>query len=80
MNRSHLIQVKQFDWINNRNLQILTNDYKITISAIDPPEVDPDANAAFKEWKVFQEVNPWLTEITDRQREEFTEMVRSSVK
>ena len=75
MNRSHLTQVKQFDWINNRNLPILTNDYKIIISAINPPEVDPYANAAFKEWEVFQRANPWMVEITDRQREEFTEMV-----
>ncbi len=78
MNRSHLIQVKDIEWLNDRNLQIVTDDYKILISAIDPPEVDPDANAAFIEWKLFQETNPWLNEIADRQREEFTEMVRRS--
>ena len=79
MNKSHLILVKELDSLNDRNLQIITEDYKILISAIDPPEVDPDANTVYKEWKAFQKANPWLNDITDQQREEFLGMVKRAV-
>jgi len=78
MNRSHLILIKGVEWLNDRNFQIMTDDYRILICAIDPPEVDPDAYEVFKEWKEFQEVNPWLSEITSQQREEFLDVVMRS--
>jgi hypothetical protein len=64
MNKSHLILVKELTWLNDRNFQIVTEDYKILISSIDPPEVDPDANTVYKEWKSFQKANLWLNDIT----------------
>ena len=79
VNRSHLIQVNEVDWLNDRNLQITTDDYRILISAIDPSEVDPAAYEVFKEWKEFQEANPWLSKITSQQREEFLVMVKRAV-
>ena len=79
MNKSHLILVKELNWLNDRNLEIITEEYKILISAIDPPEVDPDANTVYKEWKAFQKANPWLNDITDQQREEFLGMVKRAV-
>ncbi|MDP8237867.1 MAG: hypothetical protein P9X24_02145 [Candidatus Hatepunaea meridiana] len=79
MNRSHLVIIKDVEWLNDRNLQIVTDDYRILICVIDPPEVDPDANEVYKEWKAFQKTNPWLSEITDQQREEFLDMVRRAI-
>jgi len=79
MNKSHLILVKELEWLNDRNLQIVTDDYKMLISAIDPPEVDPDANTVYAEWKSFQKANPWLNDITDQQRVEFLDMVKRAV-
>ena len=79
MNKSHLILVKELEWLNDRNLEITTDDYKILISAIDPPEVDPDANNVYEEWQVFQKTNTWLNDITDQQRVEFLDMVKRAV-
>jgi len=79
MNKSHLILVKELNWLNDRNLEIITDDYRILISAIDPPEVDPDANAVYEEWQSFQKANPWLNEITNQQRVEFLDMVKRVV-
>ena len=79
MNKSHLILVKELDSLNDRNLQIITEDYKILISAIDPPEVDPDANTVYDEWKAFQITNSWLKDIMDQQRVEFLDMVKRAV-
>ncbi len=79
MNRSHLLLIKDLEWLNDRNLNIETDDYRILISAIDPPEVDPIANKAFKEWDAFQKVNPWLIEITNQQRDEFLGMVTRAI-
>ncbi len=79
MNRSHLVLIKDIEWFNDRNLKMVTDDYRILISEIDPPEVDPDAYEVYKEWKSFQEANPWLHEITDQQREEFIDVVKRSV-
>ena len=79
MNKSHLILFKELNWLNERNLEIVTEDYTILISAIDPPEVDPDANAVYEEWYSFQETNPWLNDITDQQRAEFLEMVKRAI-
>jgi len=79
MNRSHLILIKESEWLNERNIEIITDGYKILISAIDPPEVDLDANEVFKEWKSFQEANPWLNEITNQLREEFQDMVKRAI-
>ena len=74
MNRAHLILVKEVNWLNDRNLEIVTEDYRILVSAI-----DPDANSIYDEWKSFQDVNPWLEEITDQQRTEFLDMVKRAV-
>jgi len=79
MNRSHLLLIKDIEWLNDHNIVIVTDDYRILISAIDPPEVDPAAYEVFKEWKEFQEANPWLSEITSQQREEFLDMVKRTV-
>ena len=79
MNRSHLIQVKELNWLNDRNLEITTDDFRILISAIDPPEVDQDANVVYEEWMLFQDANPWLKEITNQQRDEFMDMVTRAV-
>ena len=79
MNRSHLICVKDIGWLNDRNLQIITDNYRVLICAIDPPNVDLDTNKVYKEWKAFQKANPWLIEITDQQREEFMDMARRSM-
>jgi hypothetical protein len=79
MNKSHLILVKELEWLNDRNLEIITEDYRILISAIDPPEVDPDANNVYEEWKAFQMTNSWLKDIMDQQRVEFLDMVKRAV-
>jgi hypothetical protein len=79
MNRSHLIQVKELNWVNERNLEIITEDYKILISAIDPPDMDSDAHSIYEEWKSFQDTNPWLNEITNQQREEFLDTIKRAV-
>ncbi|MBC8465773.1 hypothetical protein H8D57_01990 [bacterium] len=62
MNKSHLILVKGLNWLNARNLEIITEDYRIQINAIDPPEIDPEAISIYDEWRSFQEANPWLEE------------------
>ena len=79
MNKSHLIIVTELNWLNDRNLEFFTEDHTILISAIDPPEVDPDANMVYKEWNSFQETNPWLNDITDQQSVEFLGMVKRAV-
>lgn len=79
MNKSHLILAKELNWVNDRNLEIITNDYRILISAIDPPEVDPDASSIHDEWKSFQAAIPWLGDITNQQRTEFLDMVKRAV-
>jgi hypothetical protein len=79
MNKSHLARVKGLEWLNDRNLEITTAEHRILISAIDPPEIDPDANTVYEEWKVFQASNLWLEEIMNQQREEFLDMVKRAV-
>ena len=79
MNKSHLILTMELNWINDRNLEVTTDDYRILISTIDPPEVDPGANSIYDEWKSFQVSNPWLEEISNQQREEFLDMVKRAV-
>jgi len=65
--------------LNDRNLEITTNDYRILICTIDPPEVDPVANVIYQEWKSFQKANPWWNDITDQQRDEFLDMAKRAV-
>ena len=76
MQRSHLIHAKQVQWLNDRNLQLKTDDYTLLISALDPSEVDPIGNDVYDEWRGFQAANPWLEKITTEQREEFMDMAR----
>jgi hypothetical protein len=79
MNKSHLVLIKELEWLNDRNLEIMTVDYRILISAIDPQEVDLDANNVYEEWRLFQGANLWLYDITDQQRIEFLDMVKRVV-
>jgi len=79
MNKSHLILAKEVNWLNELNLEIVTEDYRALISTIDPPEIDPEANSIYDEWKSFQETNPWLRGITYQQKEEFLDMVKRAV-
>jgi len=74
MQRSHLIHAKQVEWLNDRNLQLRTDDYTFLISALDPPEVDPVGNDVYDEWRGFQTANPWLEKIKAEQREEYLKM------
>ena len=76
MQRSHLIHAKKVEWLNNRNLELRTDDYCLLISALDPPDVDQIGNGVYDEWMRFQAVNPWLDRITTEQREEFLDMSR----
>ena len=76
MQRSHLIHAKQIGWLNDRNLQLKTDDYTLLISAIDPPEVDPVGNDVYDEWWGFLAANPWLERITEEQREQFRDMTK----
>ena len=79
MNKSHLILVKELNWLNDRNMEVTTDDYRILVSAIDPPEIDPESNSIYDEWKTFQDANPWLREVTDQQRMEFIDMAKRAV-
>ena len=76
MQRSHLIHAKQIEWLNDRNLQLKTDDYTFLISALDPPDVDLIGNEVYNEWREFWEANPWLEKVTAEQREEFIDMAR----
>ena len=76
MQRSHLLQARQVEWLNDRNLKLKTDDYTLLISAIDPSEVDPVGNDIFNEWHTFQYANSWLENVTMEQREEFLDMIK----
>ena len=76
MQRSHLIHVKQVEWLNDRNLRLKTDDYSFLISTLDPPNVDPVGNDVNDEWREFQAANPWLEKVTAEQREGYMDMVR----
>ena len=80
MQRAHLLHVKQVEWLNDRNLRLKSDDYTFLVSAIDPPEVDPEGNGVFDEWRAFREANPWLEEVTAQQREEFMDMVKRATR
>jgi len=70
------MHAKRIEWLNDRNLQVKTNDYTFLISALDPQEVDPVGNDVYDEWRKFQAANSWLEKITAEQREEFLDMAR----
>ena len=78
MQRSHLIHAKKVEWLNDRNLQLKTDDYTFLISALDPPDVDQEGKAVSDEWLAFRKANPWLDKVTAEQREEFMDMVRQA--
>jgi len=80
MQRAHIMQVKQVEWLNDRNLRLKSDDYTFLVSAIDPPEVDPEGNAVFDEWRAFREANPWLEQVTAQQREGFMDMVKRAIR
>lgn len=79
MQRSHLIHVKAWEWINDRNLNIETDDHTMLISALDPPEVDGRGNAVWKEWQAFKQDNPWLEAAVAELRETYMDMARRGV-
>jgi len=74
MNKSHLILEKELNWLNDRNLEITTDDFRILISAIDPPQIDPEAYSIYDEWRSFKDANLWLEDITNQQRVEFLDI------
>ena len=76
MQRSHLFQARQVEWFNDRNLQLKTEEYNFLISALDPPDVDPIGNDVYIEWRIFQDANSWLENVTMEQREEFLDMIK----
>jgi hypothetical protein len=79
MQRSHLMHVTKFDWINERNLSAVTDDFTHLISAIDPAEVDPEGNAVWCEWIAFRRENPWLVEVAAEISSEYQETARRAI-
>jgi len=79
MQRSHLMHVTEFDWIDDRNLLAMTDDFIHLISSLDPSEVDPEGGAIWSEWQAFRLSNPWLTEVVAEIRSEYFETARRAV-
>jgi len=79
MQRSHLMHVTKFDWIDDRNLLAVADDFTHTISAIDPKEVDPEGNAIWEEWQAFRRENPWLDEVAADIRSEYIETAKRAI-
>ena len=79
MERSHLLHVKAFDWLNDRNLTLATDDYILLICSLDPPDIDPQGNAIWAEWQKFKQENPWLEDVAFDLRSAFLETARRAV-
>lgn len=79
MQRSHLMHVTKFDWINDRNLLAVTDDFIHIISTLDPEEVDPDGSAVWREWQAFRRESPWLDDVAAEIRTEYLEIARRTV-
>jgi len=79
MERSHLIHVRVWGWLNERNLKLKTDDYELLIGSLDPAEVDPHGNAVWGEWQAFRRNNAWLEEVATEIRSEYLETARRAV-
>lgn len=79
MQRSHLFHAKKWEWLNDRNLNIQSDDHTLLISALDPPEVDEGGNAVWQEWQVFKRDNTWLVEVAAEIRKGFIETARRAI-
>lgn len=79
MQRSHLIHVTVWEWINGRNLKIKTDDHELLLGSLDPPDVDPQGNAIWAEWKNFKLDNLWLEDVAADLREDFLLTARRAV-
>ena len=79
MQRSHLLHVKKFEWLNDRNLRLKTDHHTILISALDPPEVDPQGAAVWAEWQTFKRDNPWLEKVAAEIRDDHLKTARRAV-
>jgi len=79
MQRSHLFHARTWEWHNDRNVSILTDDHTLLISALDPPEVDKGGNAVWQEWLKFKRDNPWLKEAVAELRETYMNIAKEAV-
>ena len=79
MQRSHLLHVKSFEWLNDRNLRLKTDMHSLLISALDPPEIDPQGDAVWRKWQAFKQANLWLAEVAEEIRDDHLETARRAV-
>lgn len=79
MQRSHLMHVKVFDWMDDRNLSVTTDDFQLIVSALEPREFDPQGYTILQEWQAFKQDNPWLDEVAAETRSDFMETARRAV-
>ena len=76
MQRSHLIHLEVWEWLNERNLKLKTDDHELLIGALDPPDVDPQGNAIWEEWQKFKQANPWLEDVAADIRGDFLQTAK----
>ncbi len=79
MQRSHLFHAKRWEWLNDRNLSIETDDHSLLMSALDPPGVDKRGNTVWQEWQAFKRENDWLEEAAAELRVSCLDMARRAV-
>ena len=79
MQRSHLIHVRVWEWLNDRNLNLKTDDHELLIGSLDPPEVDPQGNAIWEEWQKFKQANLWLEDVATDLRRDFLQTTRRAI-
>lgn len=65
-----------WEWINDRNLKIKTDDHELLIGSLDPPDVDPRGNAVWVEWQSFKQANPWLKVVVADLRGDFLQTAK----
>jgi hypothetical protein len=80
MQRSHLLHAKTWEWLNDQNISIQTDDYSLLISALDPPEVDERGNVVWQEWQEFKRNNLWLEKAADEIRMGFIETAKRAIR
>ena len=79
MQRSHLVHVKAWEWFNDRNLSLKTDDYELLIGSLDPPDVDPQGNAVLGEWLEFKQENPWLADVAAALQKDFLQTAKRAI-
>lgn len=79
MQRFHLLHAKRWEWLNEHNLNVQTEDHLLLISALEPPEIDERGNAVWQEWREFKRDNPWLVEAADKIRVGFMETAKRAI-